>query len=125
MDIFDSVYKDHSDAGIDFPVLSPDTHEAFTDEKGVPFRFKLRALSSKAVKAADKEFRRLHPAKAWSDDESKAYQVAMVKAALLGWVGTRAEYTPENVAKILSLWDGKLAEKAFLFILESDRFLLA
>jgi hypothetical protein len=125
MDILDSNYKDHSEGGVDFPVLDPVTKEAFTDESGEVFALKLRALSSKPVQAADKEFRRLHPARTWSEEEQKAYTLAMVKAALVSWKGTRAKFDSENISKILSLWDGKLAEKAFRFILDGDRFLSA
>lgn len=125
MDIIDTSYKDRSEEGADFVVLDPVTKETYTDDQGVVFALKLRALSAKSVQAADKEFRRLHPAKNWSEDDQKAYRLAVVKAALVGWVGTRLEFTPENAPKILGLWDGKLAEKAFLFILDGDRFLQA
>lgn len=124
MDIFDADYKDHSEEGVDFQIVDPVTKEAFTNEKGEVFTMTLRALSSAPVKAADKAFRKLHPSKAWTKEEQEAYQVAVVSAALAGWRGTRMEYKAENVKKLLTgqAW---IAEKAFLFILDADRFLSA
>ena len=124
MDIFDAAYKDHSEDGVDFQIVDPVTKDAFTDAEGNLFTMTLRALSSTPVKSADKAFRKLHPSKVWTKDEQEAYQATVVSAALVSWRGTRMEFTPANAKKLL-IGQPWIADKAFLFILDADRFLSA
>jgi hypothetical protein len=128
MDIFKAEVKDNSEDGVEYVVLNPTTKEPFgiEDEEGrivEPFTLTVLAFSAPPVKSFDRRFRKLHPSKDWSEDESKAYRSGLCVAACVGWKGSGVTYSKESAAKLFAQdW---LAVKVFTFILDADRFLSA
>ena len=128
MDVFKADYKDHSNDGVEYILIDPVTREPFGIEDAdgkvtQVFKMRLLSISAPAVKAADRQFKKLHPSRTWAEEESKDYRKALCVAACVGWEGSEVAFDQEAAKKLFDVdW---IAAKVFAFILDGDRFLSA